>query len=122
MNIENYTITKIHRGRNERRHIIYAELRDEKGKLVAAATLDYICNRIRELTKELPQPSPEDGCSASNVAALRNRIADMENGLRQIAIWNQKDQDDHDVCALQWRGCVAIARELLKPHKELTKE
>ena len=52
MNIEKYTITNIHRGKNERRHIIYAQLRDEKGELVIGATFDYIKDRIKELTKE----------------------------------------------------------------------
>jgi hypothetical protein len=57
-----------------------------------------------------------DTCKASDTSdtsVLRKRIEEMEEGLRQISIWNQKDQDDHDICVLQWRGCVAIARDLL---------
>ena len=50
-----------------------------------------------------------DGCSA-----FRKRIADLEAGLQQIASWKQEDQDDRETCILQWRGCVAIARQLLK--------
>jgi len=50
---------------------------------------------------------------SNSVKALKTRIAELENGLRNIAIWKQEYQDDHDVCVLQWRGCVAIARNLL---------
>ena len=55
-------------------------------------------------------PSAESNCSA-----LHRRISELEDGLRQIALWKQEDQDNHETCILQWRGCVAIARELLKP-------
>lgn len=51
-NIENYTITNIHRGKNERRNCIYAQLRDEKGNLVIGATLEYIEQKLMEMTKE----------------------------------------------------------------------
>jgi hypothetical protein len=50
----------------------------------------------------------------SDCSALLSRIAELEDGLREIAVWTQQDQDDHETCAAQWRGCVAIARELLK--------
>ena len=53
----------------------------------------------------------------SNCSALHRRISELEDGLSQIALWKQEDQDDHETCVLQWRGCVAIARELLKPNK-----
>lgn len=62
-------------------------------------------------------PSAESDCSW-----LRNRIVKLEEGLRQIAVWKQEDQDDHKTCILQWRGCVAIARELLKPNKEISQK
>ncbi len=62
-------------------------------------------------TANAPANAPVD-CSTSD---LRKRIADLEDGLRQIAVWNQQDQDEPATCAMQWRGCVAIARELLKP-------
>lgn len=52
MDISKYTITNIRRGKNERRHVIYAELRDEKNELVISATLQYIHDRISEMTKE----------------------------------------------------------------------
>lgn len=61
MDISKYTITNIRRGKNERQHIIYAELRDEQGELVIAATLDYIHDRIRELTKTGEWVKREDG-------------------------------------------------------------
>jgi hypothetical protein len=60
------------------------------------------------------QPSPEADCSV-----LRKRIAELEEGLRQIAVWKQEDQDNYEICMLQWRGCVAIARELLKLNDRL---
>jgi len=55
------------------------------------------------------------GCACS---ALQSRIDELEDGLRQIATWSQADQDDPSTCAMQWRGCVAIARGLLKPNKQ----
>lgn len=55
-------------------------------------------------------PQAESDCSS-----LRERISELEDGLRQIAVWKQEDQDDHEICVRQWRGCVAIARALLKP-------
>jgi hypothetical protein len=60
------------------------------------------------------QSSPEVDCSV-----LRKRIAELEEGLRQIAVWKQEDQDNYEICVLQWRGCVAIASELLKPNAML---
>jgi len=54
MDTRNYTITNIHRGKNERRHIIYAILKDEKGEMILSATLDIIHDRLRDMTKELP--------------------------------------------------------------------
>jgi hypothetical protein len=48
------------------------------------------------------------------LTGLRARINELEEGLRQIAVWRQEDQDDPEICVMQWRGCVAIARELLK--------
>lgn len=48
---------------------------------------------------------------------LQNRIKELENGLKEIAIWSQEDQDNPETCALQWRGCVAIARGLLEEKK-----
>jgi len=58
-------------------------------------------------------------CSCS---ALQSRIAELEEGLRQIAIWSQEDQDNPTTCAMQWRGCVAIARGLLKPNEKIKSE
>lgn len=46
-------------------------------------------------------------------AELRRRVAELEAGLRDISQWKQSDQDDHELCKIQWRGCVAIARGLL---------
>ena len=37
----------------------------------------------------------------------------LREGLQEIAQWNQDWQDDSEICARQWRGCVAIARGLL---------
>lgn len=53
-NIRKHTITNIHRGKKEdgRYHILYAELRDEKGYILTVATLDYIYEQIKELTLE----------------------------------------------------------------------
>ena len=58
--------------------------------------------------------------SCSACASLRKRIADLEHGLKQIAYWTEEDQADPEICALQWRGCVAIARELLKPNSAIS--
>ena len=55
-----------------------------------------------------------DTSAESDCSALRERISELEDGLRQIAVWKQEDQDDHEICVRQWRGCVAIARALLK--------
>lgn len=49
-----------------------------------------------------------------DLAWCEKRIAELEDGLRQIAVWKQEDQDDHEICIRQWRGCVAIAHALLK--------
>jgi hypothetical protein len=50
----------------------------------------------------------------AEIERLRARVDKLESGLRLIAVWSQEEQDDRDICVLQWRGCVAIARELLK--------
>jgi len=47
--LQDWNITNIHRGKGNRRHIIYAELCDNKNELVISATLDYIKERIRDL-------------------------------------------------------------------------
>jgi hypothetical protein len=52
MNLDGYTITNIHRGKETRRHVIYAQLKDEKGELVISATFEYIYDKIREMSKE----------------------------------------------------------------------
>jgi len=52
--LEGWNITNIRRGKGTRRHIIYAELRDNNNGLVISATLDYIEQRIREL---IPTPA-----------------------------------------------------------------
>jgi len=45
---------------------------------------------------------------------LEIAIVELEEGLRKIAVWNQEDQDNLETCVLQWCGCVAIARQVLK--------
>lgn len=46
-----YTIQNIHT--NDRfPGQIYAEVHDENGKLICAATLSYCCDRIKEMIKE----------------------------------------------------------------------
>jgi hypothetical protein len=52
INITDYskcTIVNIHRGKasDNRSHIIYANLIDDKGQLVISATLDYIIDTIK---------------------------------------------------------------------------
>lgn len=45
-----------------------------------------------------------------------DRIARLEEALRDIAIWTQELQDrmdSRDLAIAQWRGCVAIARAAL---------
>jgi hypothetical protein len=44
-------IVNIRAGNGERSHIIYAELRDEKGELWIAATLECIVSRLPDLLK-----------------------------------------------------------------------
>lgn len=74
--------------------------------------------------------SPDDWESFDDLvrknAELRRRVAELEAGLQDISQWKQEDEDDHELCKIQWRGCVAIAKCLLNPpcgcgHKE-TKE
>jgi len=48
-----WSITNIRRGKGVRRHLIYAELRNDKNELIISATLDYIEQRIKQL---LPTP------------------------------------------------------------------
>jgi|GEM_PF-3800473 len=38
----------------------------------------------------------------------------LREALTEIAEWNQADEDDPDICRIQWRGCVAIARAALE--------
>lgn len=45
---------------------------------------------------------------------LEKRIDELEQGLKEISNWSQADQDDPEICVRQWRGCVAIARQLLE--------
>jgi hypothetical protein len=52
MKIEKYIITNIHRGKRERNHVLYGELRDENNKLLIGATIDYILDQLREMTRE----------------------------------------------------------------------
>lgn len=49
----------------------------------------------------------------SEVQRLEARVRELEEAMREISVWSQEDQDNHDTCALQWRGCVAIARRVI---------
>lgn len=49
MNINReWRITNIRCGKDERSHIVYAELHDDTGALVISATLEHIVQRIRD--------------------------------------------------------------------------
>jgi hypothetical protein len=54
----------------------------------------------------------ENGLLAAQRKCL-HRMEDMEQAFALIAKWSQEDQDNPEICARQWRGCVAIARQIL---------
>ena len=39
---------------------------------------------------------------------------DTKKVLTEIAQWNEQDDKDPAMCRMHWRGCVALANELLK--------
>jgi len=48
-----YTITNIRKGKGNRSHTLYAQLRDENNELVISATLDYVVMALKDiLSKE----------------------------------------------------------------------
>lgn len=49
--------------------------------------------------------------AAPDLLAERDRL---RRALEEISTWNEVDDADLDVCRMQWRGCVAIARAALK--------
>ena len=51
INIEKWTITRIRRGKDENKDHIFAELRDENGRLIQSSYLSLILKRIKEMTK-----------------------------------------------------------------------
>ena len=44
---------------------------------------------------------------------LRARIKRLVKALKEISVWNAKDEKDYEIVLSQWRGCVAIAEEAL---------
>jgi hypothetical protein len=84
-------------------------------RLFAAWQIAYNLGLHRRLQR-LTAFGKRVGLIAPSASDLRKRIADLEDGLRKIAVWSQEDQDDPSTCVMQWRGCVAIARQLLKPN------
>jgi hypothetical protein len=75
-----------------------------------------VCGKLLVLTPGCA--SPPMGvlcceCAYKEITQLTQRIEEMEKGLTEIAKWSQADQDDPQICVLHWRGCVAIARNLL---------
>jgi len=44
-------ITKIERGKGERKKFVYAEIRSKDGKLLVSASLDYCCKRMMDVTQ-----------------------------------------------------------------------
>lgn len=43
--------------------------------------------------------------------------AKLTSALEEISKWNEQDNDNLEVCQMQWRGCVALARHTLESTK-----
>jgi len=50
--ISKYKIQNIHQGTGNRSHIIYAQIVNQHGEVIASADIDYICERIKELIQD----------------------------------------------------------------------
>jgi hypothetical protein len=50
---------------------------------------------------------------SKGIKQLRDENTAYRNALKEISVWNETDDNDLKVCRMQWRGCVAIATEIL---------
>lgn len=91
---------------------VVAELQVCDGGRHRNDTISALTTRLRRLEK-----------AESRVLKLEAEVAKLRDALEQITPWSQADQDDPAICAMQWRGCVAMAKlalGLLPEAKEKT--
>lgn len=82
---------------------------------------EYIVRFARAISPTAPElllsTSTEESLltvAAETMEELRAERDRLRRALEEISTWNEVDDADLDVCRMQWRGCVAIARAALK--------